>query len=88
MTGKQMCETIVRADILRKPDGTPPTAEEIWSYSPTGELDMVFAWHKLARLALGEMTSEQFWQEKHDELKQLGLDEDQIKHFLTPIPVE
>lgn len=45
-TGKQMCETIVEAKILEKRDGTSPTAEEIWNYSSTGELYMIFEWYQ------------------------------------------
>ena len=52
MTGKEMCELIVKADFLRKEDGTPPTAEEIWNYSPTGELLMVFEWYQTAKRIL------------------------------------
>lgn len=48
MTGKEMCEAIVRADFLRKADGTAPTAEEIWNSSPTGELVQVFEWYQHA----------------------------------------
>jgi hypothetical protein len=48
-----MCETIVRAGILVKSDGTAPTAEEIFNYSPTGEMFMVFEWYRAARIALG-----------------------------------
>lgn len=52
-TGKQMCEHIVKADFLRKKDGSRPTADEIWRYSPTGELFMVFAWYEAACKILG-----------------------------------
>jgi hypothetical protein len=48
MTFKAMCEEIVAADFLRKKDGTAPTAEEIWRYSPTGELYMIFEWYETA----------------------------------------
>ena len=51
-TGKEMCETIVKADFLRKPDGTAPTASEIWNYSSTGELFMVFQWYEQAKICL------------------------------------
>lgn len=59
MNGKEMCETIIRAGILVKSDGTAPTAEEIWYYSPTGELNRVFLWYDMARCVLGEMTAEE-----------------------------
>jgi hypothetical protein len=52
MTGKQMCEKIVEADILRKSDGTAPTAEEIWNSSSTGELYQVFMWFEQAQIVL------------------------------------
>ncbi len=48
MTGKEMCERIVEAGILRKPDGTAPTAEEVWNSSPSGELAQVAAWYEEA----------------------------------------
>lgn len=48
-TMREMCETIERADFLRKPDGTAPTAREIFDYSPSGELFMVFAWYEQAQ---------------------------------------
>jgi hypothetical protein len=41
-TMKEMCDVIVEADFLRKEDGTKPTAEEIFNYSPSGELSQVF----------------------------------------------
>ena len=46
MTIKEMCEAIERADFLRKPDGTAPTAREIFEYSPTGELLMIYVWYE------------------------------------------
>lgn len=54
MTGKEMCEKIVEADFLRNPDGSTPTAEEIWNYSPTGELFHIFEWYKTAKQILEE----------------------------------
>lgn len=48
ITMKQMCEHIVKAGILERPDGTKPTAKEIFDYSPRGELYMVFEWYKTA----------------------------------------
>ena len=53
LTGKDMCEWIVKSGILRRPDGTAPTAEEIWNYSPTGELSAVFEWYDMAVIVLG-----------------------------------
>ena len=48
MTMKEMCEKIVESDILRKPNGEAPTAREIFEYSPSGELFMVFEWYDKA----------------------------------------
>ena len=45
MTFKAACETIERADILRMPDGSAPTAEQIFAYSPRGELAMISIWY-------------------------------------------
>jgi len=45
---RQMCETIEKAKILEKSDGSLLTAEEIYNYSPTGELFMVFQWYECA----------------------------------------
>ncbi len=53
-TGKEMCETIVKADFLRKDDGTAPTADEIWNYSPTGEISMVILWYWEAKEILAQ----------------------------------
>jgi hypothetical protein len=59
VTIREMCETIERARILRKTDGTHPTAREIFEYSPTGELYMLCEWHQLALEVLGkEMKTE------------------------------
>ena len=49
MTMKDMCETIIKADFLKKKDGSVPTAMEIFKYSPTGELCMVFEWYETAK---------------------------------------
>lgn len=54
MSCKDMCETIVEADILRKSNGEPPTAHEIFNYSPTGELFMIFEWYAIAKEVLKE----------------------------------
>lgn len=47
VTGRMMCEHIVKADFLRfkGKDSKAPTADEIWSYSPTGELLMIADWY-------------------------------------------
>lgn len=52
-TMKEMCETIVSADILCKKDGSALTPEEVFNYSPTGELFMVFMWYAEAMVKLG-----------------------------------
>jgi hypothetical protein len=52
-----MCETIVEADILRSKDGETPTAEDIFNYSPGGELFMVFQWYELAKGVLAEAST-------------------------------
>ena len=44
-----MCEAIVEADFLRKKDGAAPTAEEIFNYSPTGELSKIHEWYEIAK---------------------------------------
>ncbi len=54
ITMKEMCETIIKADFLRRDDGSAPTAEEIFSYSPTGELFTIFEWYWQAVGILGE----------------------------------
>lgn len=46
---KQVCEKIIKADFLTKQDGTKPTVKEIFNYSPTGELFMIFEWYKQAQ---------------------------------------
>ncbi|GAG13433.1 unnamed protein product [marine sediment metagenome] len=51
-TGKEMCETIVEAF---KKIGVAPhvVAQEIWNYSPTGELFEVLMLHDWAMVTLG-----------------------------------
>lgn len=48
ITVKEICERIVEANILEKPDGSTYTPMEIWNYSSTGELFMIFEWYELA----------------------------------------
>jgi hypothetical protein len=48
-TFKEMCDVIVQADILQKKDGSKFTAEEIFNYSPTGELYEIFFWYEYAQ---------------------------------------
>jgi len=45
---KEMCDVIVTADFLRKKDGRALTSEEIFNYSSTGELFMIFEWYEIA----------------------------------------
>ncbi|RLI34172.1 hypothetical protein DRO66_09240 [Candidatus Bathyarchaeota archaeon] len=56
MTMKDMCEKIVEADFLTDEVGNKPTAEEIFNYSPTGELSQVFEWYNKACVILGKAT--------------------------------
>ena len=63
MTLRDICELIARAQRLTNPDGTHPTAPEIFSYSPTGELWCIFYWYEEARaflLARGEITEDEY----------------------------
>jgi len=46
-TMKEMCEAIEKAKILTKPDGTFPTALEIYNSSPTGEIWQIVEWYEL-----------------------------------------
>jgi hypothetical protein len=52
-----MCDVIVRADILRKKDGSKLTAEEIFNYSPTGELYEIFSWYEYAQKVIAAQDS-------------------------------
>jgi len=52
-TGKEMCETIVKALKLDNPD-TPVTPESIWNASETGELSHVFILYDWAKERLEE----------------------------------
>lgn len=72
ITGRRMCETIARANILVKSDGTSPTPEEIWKYSPAGELFEIPGWYMAALIALDEPMPEPFksWMEEIRQLYQ------------------
>ncbi len=56
-TFQEMCEIIAEAN-HRRPflrfvdDGSLPTAEEIFHYSPTGELAKLFDWYEMAECVL------------------------------------
>lgn len=52
VTGKEMCETVVEAFKKVGIIGHP-TAEQIWKYSPTGELSEVFFMYDWAMITLG-----------------------------------
>lgn len=52
VTAKTMCEHIVKAGFQWQ-DGSTPTAEEIFKYSPSGELSMLFQWYEEACLSIG-----------------------------------
>lgn len=51
-TMKEMCELIVKADIIRKKDGNKFKPEEVYEYSPTGELSMIFDWYNIAKIKM------------------------------------
>jgi|GEM_PF-2178172 len=46
-TGKEMCEMI--SEYFKETKGIQLSWEEIWNYSPTGELFMVYEWFNEAR---------------------------------------
>ncbi len=50
--GNTVGEIIVKADILRKVDGSAPTAGEIFNYSSSGELSELFTWYPIALCSL------------------------------------
>lgn len=60
---REMCEHIVKAKVFLE----PKTAEEIFNYSPNGELFMIFHWYKMACVMLGEnasgdkLTAQEIW---------------------------
>ena len=47
LTYKEMCEFISWSGMFKR-EGKPLTAEEIFNYSPTGELFMITEWHAQA----------------------------------------
>lgn len=54
MTGREMCERIAQADFLvYRETGAALTPKQIWNYSPSGELDMIWPWHLEACTILG-----------------------------------
>jgi len=46
---REMCEFIVKADVLRKLDGSPFTWQEIWEYRSTDGVVMIHQWYALAQ---------------------------------------
>jgi hypothetical protein len=58
-TGQEMCNHIVKADFIYWQNGVKLTAEEIWNYSPTGELIHVFTWFEHACKLIGFPQTEQ-----------------------------
>lgn len=48
MTFREVCEVIAHSGVLKKKDGSQPNGEEIFNYSPTGELYMIWEWYGLA----------------------------------------
>lgn len=52
ITFNTMCKTIEKAKILQKNNGDYHTADEIFNYSPTGELFMIFEWYEIAKNVL------------------------------------
>lgn len=52
LTFKKVCTIIEKSQILIKKDGTHPTADEIFNYSPTGELFMIWEWWYQAKIVL------------------------------------
>ena len=51
---KQMCEKINEANILINKDGSNPTPKEIFNYSASGELFMIFEWYEIAKHLEGQ----------------------------------
>lgn len=47
-----ICEVIETSGILKKKDGSNPSAIEIFNYSPTGELFMIHEWFDIALMKL------------------------------------
>lgn len=45
---EDMCLEIEKGKFLKDKEGKNPTATEIYNYSPTGELFMIFTWYGMA----------------------------------------
>lgn len=52
LTFEKVCIILEKAKTLTKPDSTHPTADEIFNYSPTGELFMIWEWWFQTRVGL------------------------------------
>jgi hypothetical protein len=52
LTFKEMCETIVEANLFQNRDGSIPTAEDIFNRSPTGALGWIMLWYEVAKALL------------------------------------
>jgi hypothetical protein len=52
----EMCEVIADSEIITKPDGTHPTAKQVFNYSPTGELFMIWDWYEQAKCVVNAKT--------------------------------
>lgn len=50
MTMQDMCKEIERAGFIVNRSGEPASAKEIYEYSPTGELGMIWGWYELAKV--------------------------------------
>lgn len=46
-----MCEFISESGLLHCENGSIPTPMEIFNYSPTGELFMIFEWYNMIKIA-------------------------------------
>lgn len=53
VTIKEMCEVIAQSKMLTNKKGEHPTAEQVFKYSPTGELFDIFFWYPEACKILG-----------------------------------
>lgn len=53
-TMKEMCEIIAKSKVLKKDDNTYPTSIEIFNYSRTGELFMIWEWYGVAKLKMSK----------------------------------
>lgn len=54
----EMCDVIAESEILVKPDGEPPSSEEVLCYSPTGEVLMLYTWYPIAAVVTARVRSE------------------------------